>query len=100
MVPCGALGGAVQEATNSQFTGENPVLATSRGVVLGYLFDSLLSAVPAIKSLFIPNKGMGKLIPVKAKDPDADALAQRIGGEPSMKFQYDRDGREFDAVSS
>ncbi|ALG06950.1 hypothetical protein AOZ06_08455 [Kibdelosporangium phytohabitans] len=49
---CIALGGAVQEATNSQFTGENPALAASRGAVLGYaagLFGEALAAWIAIR---------------------------------------------------
>ena len=41
----------------------------------------------------------GKLIEVNVKDPDADALAQRIGGEPRVRFELDPVGREFDAVS-
>ena len=36
---------------------------------------------------------------VSKPDPDADALAQRIGGESRVRFSNDPDGREFDAVS-
>ncbi len=36
---------------------------------------------------------------VNKADPDADKLAQRIGGESRVKFKNDPDGREFDVVS-
>ncbi|MFE5501273.1 LamG-like jellyroll fold domain-containing protein [Amycolatopsis japonica] len=42
---CVALGGAVQEATNSQFTGENSLLAAARGAVLGYAFGLATEAL-------------------------------------------------------
>lgn len=41
----------------------------------------------------------GALREVNKPDPDADALAERIGGLPRVKFENDPQGREFDAVS-
>lgn len=41
----------------------------------------------------------GNLAKVNKPDPDADALAERMGGESRVKFENDPDGREFDAVS-
>jgi RHS repeat-associated protein len=41
----------------------------------------------------------GALIPVAAEDADAQLLANRIGGEASVRFANDPAGREFDAVS-
>src|SRR6266545_4774497 len=42
---------------------------------------------------------LGEEIQVPKPDPVADALAQRIGGRPRIKFSDDPDPREFDAVS-
>ena len=42
---------------------------------------------------------LGDLVTVNAKDPDAEALARRIGGQASVRFSKDPSGREFDAVS-
>ena len=41
----------------------------------------------------------GELEKVNKPDPAADALAERIGGESSVKFSNDPAGREFDVVS-
>jgi Restriction endonuclease fold toxin 3 len=41
----------------------------------------------------------GPLIKVPKPDADADALARRIGGQSTVKFENDLVGREFDAVS-
>ena len=41
----------------------------------------------------------GDLEKVAKADPDADKLAERLGGESRVKFKNDPDGREFDAVS-
>jgi hypothetical protein len=41
----------------------------------------------------------GPLVQVNKPDPNADALAQRLGGQSRVKFSNDRAGREFDAVS-
>ncbi len=41
----------------------------------------------------------GGLQKVNVDDPDADALADRIGGQSSVKFEGDPSAREFDAVS-
>ena len=48
----------------------------------------------------IKSKYSGKLIKVSSPDPSADKLAQRIGGDSRVKFEFDPDGREFDAISS
>jgi hypothetical protein len=45
------------------------------------------------------NGGLGELVRVNAKDPAADALAERIGGEPSVRFS-NGPPNEFDAVSN
>jgi RHS repeat-associated protein len=45
------------------------------------------------------NGGLGKLVKVNAKDPAADLLAKRIGGEPSVRFE-NGPPNEFDAVSN
>lgn len=45
------------------------------------------------------NGGLGELVRVNAKDPSADALAERIGGEPSVRFS-NGPPNEFDAVSN
>jgi hypothetical protein len=39
------------------------------------------------------------LIPVAVNDPAAKALAERLGGQASVRFAGDATGREFDAVS-
>ena len=44
----------------------------------------------------IKSKYSGKLIKVSSPDPSADKLAQRIGGDSRVKFEFDPDGREFD----
>jgi RHS repeat-associated protein len=44
------------------------------------------------------NGGLGPLENVNAKDPAADLLAQRIGGQPSVRFA-NGPANEFDAVS-
>jgi RHS repeat-associated protein len=44
------------------------------------------------------NGGLGKLVSVKAKDPAAELLAKRIGGQPSVRFE-NGPPNEFDAVS-
>ncbi len=44
------------------------------------------------------NGGLGDLVSVRAKDPAAPLLAQRIGGQPSVKFSNGPEN-EFDAVS-
>jgi hypothetical protein len=41
----------------------------------------------------------GDLVKVAKPDADADALAERMGGESRVKFENDPAGREFDAVS-
>jgi hypothetical protein len=41
----------------------------------------------------------GPLRQVNKPDPDADALATRIGGQPRVRFENDPQGREFDAVN-
>ncbi|MFF2556979.1 restriction endonuclease fold toxin [Nocardia sp. NPDC058058] len=41
----------------------------------------------------------GGLVKVNKLDPDADKLAERIGGESRVRFDGDTAGREFDAVS-
>ncbi|MFJ2667312.1 restriction endonuclease fold toxin [Nocardia fluminea] len=41
----------------------------------------------------------GGLVKVNKPDPDADKLAERIGGESRVKYKNDPSGREFDAVS-
>jgi hypothetical protein len=41
----------------------------------------------------------GHLIEVEKPDPHADLLAQRLGGEPRVRFSNDPAAREFDAVS-
>ena len=41
----------------------------------------------------------GPLVSVAVDDPDATALAERIGGTPSVRFSNDPVGREFDAMS-
>ena len=45
-----------------------------------------------------PNGGLGNIVSVNAKDPAADLLAQRIGGQPSVKFA-NGPANEFDAIS-
>jgi hypothetical protein len=45
------------------------------------------------------NGGLGELVSVNAKDRAADALAERIGGEASVRFA-NGPANEFDAVSS
>jgi RHS repeat-associated protein len=47
-----------------------------------------------------PNSGgLGRLIEVNNPDPAADALAERLGGEPRVRFENDPSRREIDAVS-
>ncbi|MGQ0840006.1 restriction endonuclease fold toxin [Actinokineospora sp.] len=46
-----------------------------------------------------PNGGLGDLVRVTVKDPDAIALAGRLDGQPTVRFANDPIGREFDAVS-
>ncbi|QBS46510.1 hypothetical protein DMB37_36980 [Nocardia sp. CS682] len=41
----------------------------------------------------------GDLQKINSRDPDADKLADRIGGQSQVKFGNDPSGREFDAVS-
>jgi Restriction endonuclease fold toxin 3 len=41
----------------------------------------------------------GPLRQVNKPDQDADALANRIGGQPRVRFENDPQGREFDAVN-
>ncbi|WP_433151925.1 restriction endonuclease fold toxin [Actinomadura nitritigenes] len=41
----------------------------------------------------------GRLIEVTKPDPNADLLAERIGGESRVRFENDPLGREFDVVS-
>lgn len=41
----------------------------------------------------------GGLAKVDNPDPDADKLAEKLGGQPTVKFKNDPSGREFDAVS-
>ena len=45
------------------------------------------------------NRWCGNLISVGANDPAAEALAKRIGGQPSVKFAGDSVGQEFDVIS-
>lgn len=45
------------------------------------------------------NGGLGELVRVNAKDRAAGALAERIGGEASVRFAGGP-GNEFDAVSA
>ncbi|RPE27898.1 polymorphic toxin-type HINT domain-containing protein [Kitasatospora cineracea] len=47
----------------------------------------------------ICNAGLGRLIDVDARDPAADALAKKIGGRPSVKFEKDSLGKEYDVIS-
>ncbi|MDL4820782.1 restriction endonuclease fold toxin [Actinomadura opuntiae] len=42
----------------------------------------------------------GRMLKVSKPDPNADRLAERIGGESRVRFENDPAGREFDAVSN
>jgi hypothetical protein len=41
----------------------------------------------------------GKLVKVPKPDPNADKLAERLGGQSRMKFDSDPDAREFDVIT-
>ncbi|MDO4341049.1 MAG: restriction endonuclease fold toxin, partial [Eubacteriales bacterium] len=47
----------------------------------------------------IKTRYSGSLIKVNVDDINADKLAERIGGTSRVRFEYDWDYREFDAIS-
>lgn len=56
--------------------------------------------VEGLRQIAAPTRSsMGELIPVRVNDPDADLLAVRLNGEPSVRFEADPRQREFDVVS-
>jgi hypothetical protein len=54
---------------------------------------------PAPKPGATSGRYSGELQKVPKPDPDADKLAERIGGESRVKFSNDPNGREWDVVS-
>jgi hypothetical protein len=46
-----------------------------------------------------PNNGWGRLMKSNDPDPEADKLAERIGGESRSYFEHDPARREFDVIS-
>jgi hypothetical protein len=77
------IGGGLTTATFAGGSGAVPAVAPGG-----------LSLASATRS-----NALGRLFAVNVDDAAADALAARIGGRPSVRFELDASGREFDAVS-
>ncbi|MCP3880993.1 MAG: hypothetical protein GY701_21735, partial [Sulfitobacter sp.] len=85
---------AAQTQPAAVFVGaEQPASPVVVGPNSVYSYDRVLGCCVA------PNSRLGGLVDVAVDDPAAAALAQRLGGRPSVRFAGDASAREFDVVS-